>query len=85
MIIINTSAKGIGYIIAKKERGNNKISDRSTEAQVLLLRSSGLVACLLKTGFVTTLRIGVAFVRSAAKVSGGFLRKISGAEYFRSS
>jgi len=60
-MITNTSAKGIGHIIATKGRGNSKSSDRSTEAQVLLLRSSGLVACLLKTGFVTMLGIGVAF------------------------
>ena len=30
-------------------------------------------------------KTGVAFVRSAAKVSDGFSSKISGAEYFRSS
>ena len=81
MMITNTSAKGIDHTIARKGRGSNKISDRSTEAPVLLLRSSCLVACLVKTGFVAMLGIGATFVRFNWQV----FKKISGAEYFRSS
>ena len=62
---------------SQKRRGNSKISDRSTEAPVLLLHSSDLVACLLKAGFVTMLGNGLAFVPSTAKVCGSFSRKIS--------
>ena len=50
-----------------------------------MLLSSGLVACLLKTGFVNSLGIGIAFVYSTAKVIGGFSRKISCVEYFRAA
>ena len=35
-MITNTSAKDIGHLIARKRRGNVKISDRNTEAPVLL-------------------------------------------------
>ena len=77
-MISSTSAKGIGHMIANKGRGNIKISERSSEAPVMLFLSSSLVASLLKTGFVTMSGIGVAFVRSTARVSGGFSRKSAG-------
>ena len=35
-MITSASAKGIGHIMAKRGRGNIKVSDRSTEAPLLL-------------------------------------------------
>ena len=82
-MITSTSAEGIGHIVAKKGVAITQFLIRALNLRCCLFCSSGLVACLFKAGLKTMLCIGIAFLRSTAKVSGGLSRKLSGGGIFQ--